>query len=115
MVESVQAEMVSASSVRVSWERLNISELTGYIVYYSQTDKTQEEGRVTVSSLFTSVLIDNLSSYAEYQFQVVAVVEVEGEVLMGQRSMLNSMSIITPLDRNMVSLGIALPLLHMYT
>ena len=86
-------ELVSASSVKVSWERLNISELTGYIVYYSQTDKRQEEGRVTV-------LIDNLSSYVEYQFQVVAVVEVEGEVLMGQRSMLNSMSILTPLDVN---------------
>ena len=66
-------ELVSASSVRVSWERLNISEITGYIVYYSQTDKRQEEGRVTVSSLVTSVLIDNLSSYVEYQFQVVAV------------------------------------------
>ena len=93
MVKSVQVELVSASSVKVSWERLNISELTGYIVYYSQTDKRQEEGRVTV-------LIDNLSSYVEYQFQVVAVVEVEGEVLMGQRSMLNSMSILTPLDVN---------------
>ena len=99
--------MVSASSVRVSWEtqRLNISEITGYIVYYSQTDKRQEEGRVTVSGLVTSVLIDNLSSYVEYQFQVVAVVEVEGEVLIGQRSMLNSMSIITPLDRNSGSSG----------
>ena len=96
-------ELVSASSVRVSWERLNISEITGYIVYYSQTDRRQEEGRVTVSSLVSSVLIDDLSSYVEYQFQVVAVVEVEGEVLMGQRSMLNSMSIITTLDRNAVS------------
>ena len=55
---------------------------------------------MTLSSLVTSVLIDNLSSYVEYQFQVVAVVEVEGEVLMGQRSMLNSMSILTPLDVN---------------
>ena len=99
---NVQVELVSASSVRVSWDSLDIPEITGYIVYYSQTEsvsrKRQDEGSVTVSSSVTTVVIEDLSSNVEYQFQVVAIAELDGEVVMGQRSTLNSMSIITPVS-----------------
>ena len=33
----IQLEVLSATSVRVSWDRFDIPEITGYIVYYSQT------------------------------------------------------------------------------
>ena len=42
MVMNVEVEVVSASSVRVSWDSLDIPEITGYIVYYSQTIKASE-------------------------------------------------------------------------
>ena len=77
-------EVVSATSIHVSWDRLDIPELTRYIVYYSQTGKS--EMNTTVSGSENSVTFNNLLTNEVYQFQVVAVAELDGETIMGERS-----------------------------
>ena len=91
---TVEVEVESDTSVRVSWDSLG-PDITGYIVYYSQTGNS--EGVTTEQSLSVpntadsedkvSVLIGDLVHNVEYQFQVVATAELEGKVVMGQRSM----------------------------
>ena len=77
VVMNVEVEISSATSVRVSWDKLDIPEITGYIVYYSQrqTDITEH-----IFSHENSVIIDNLLTDVEYQFEVVAVTELDGEI-----------------------------------
>ena len=87
---NVVVEVVSAGSVRVSWDCLIIPEITGYIVYYSQTGNTQS---MNVTTSTNSVLIDGLMNNVEYQFQVAAIAELDGDVLVGERSVLNSVSV----------------------
>ena len=77
-------EVVSATSIQVSWDRLDIPEITRYIVYYSQTGNS--EMVTTVPGSRNSMTIDNLLTNVEYQFQVVAVAELDGDVVMGERS-----------------------------
>ena len=79
-------EVESATSIHVSWDRLDIPELTRYIVYYSQ--KGNSEMTTSVSGSENSVTIYNLLTDVEYQFQVVAVAELEGEsdAIIGERS-----------------------------
>ena len=76
---NVEVEITSATSVRVSWDRLDIPEITGYIVYYSQRQRDIKH----IFSLKNSVIIDNLLSDVEYQFEVVAVAELDGDVVTG--------------------------------
>ena len=85
---NVEVEVISDSSVRVSWDSVDIPEITGYIVYYSQTGnrKRQSEESITVPSSDNSVVIEGLLNNVEYQFQVVAIAELDGDVIMGQRS-----------------------------
>ena len=79
-------EVLSATSVQVTWDQLDIPEITGYIVYYSQTGNS--EMITTVSGSENFVTIDNLLTNVEYQFQVVAVAELdeESDTIMGERS-----------------------------
>ena len=85
-VMNVEVEITSATSVRVSWDRLDIPELTGYIVYYSQRHIiVTTEQSVNASSGENSVIIDNLLTGVEYQFEVVAVAELLGDVATGER------------------------------
>ena len=77
-------EVVSATSIQVSWDRLDIPEITDYMVYYSQTGNSEKV--TTVSSSENSVTIENLLTDVEYQFQVVAVAELDGDVVTGERS-----------------------------
>ena len=90
LVMNVEVEVVSDTSVRVSWDSVDIPEITGYTVYYSQTGnrKRQSEESITVSSSDNSVVIEGLLNNVEYQFQVVAIAELDGDVIMGQRSLL---------------------------
>ena len=89
MVKNVEVEVVSAGSVGVSWDSLDIPGIMGYIVYYSQTGNTQS---VNVTSSTNSVVISGLMNNVEYQFQVAAIVELNGEVVVGERSMHKSVS-----------------------
>ena len=77
-------EVVSATSIQVSWDRLDIPEITGYMVYYRQTGNS--EIFTTVPGSKNSVTIENLLMDVEYQFQVVALAELDGDVVMGERS-----------------------------
>ena len=85
---NVEVEITSAASMRVSWDRLNIPEITGYIVYYSQrqTDITEH-----IFSQENSVIIDNLLSDVEYHFEVVAVAELDGDVVTGDSEIVTVM------------------------
>ena len=90
-ITQLEFDILSATSVRVSWDRLDIPEITGYIVYYRQIGNSElevsiAELSVNISSSDTSVTIDNLISDMQYQFEVVAVAELNGDVVIGQRS-----------------------------
>ena len=89
-ITQLEFDVLSASSVRVSWDRLDIPEITGYIVYYSQIgnsdEKSNTELSVNITSPDTSVTINNLISDMQYQFEVVALAELNGDVAVGQRS-----------------------------
>ena len=80
MVMNAEVEITSTTSVRVSWDRLDIPEITGYIVYYSQRQRDITEH---IFSHENSVIIDNLLSDVEYHFEVVAVAELDGDVVTG--------------------------------
>ena len=85
----IQLEVLSATSVRVSWDRLDIPEITGYIVYYSQTGNSEMVPTQHFINVFSStniVLLTDLTSNVEYQFEVVAVAKLDGDVVMGERS-----------------------------
>ena len=41
IVVNVEIDMISSTSLRVSWDRLDIPEITRYIVYYSQTGNSE--------------------------------------------------------------------------
>ena len=89
---NVQVEFVSDSSVRVSWEIINNSMITNYTVYYfiNVTDDYEAEVNesIIVPSSVNSVVIGDLteSNITDYQFQVAATAENNGEVIMGERS-----------------------------
>ena len=86
MVTGVMVEQLTATSVRVSWDEIPVDGIT-YRVYYSQTGRQSEEF-ITVPSSDSSVVIEGLLNNVEYQFEVVAIAELDGDVIMGQRSML---------------------------
>ena len=70
MVINIMVMATSATSVRVSWDRLDIPEITGYIVYYSQTGNSEMitiETSVSVQSSQNSVMIYNLLTNVEYR------------------------------------------------
>ena len=85
----IQLEVLSATTVNVSWDRLDIPEITGYIVYYSQTMNSEMvpiQHFINVFSSTNFVLLTDLTSDIEYQFDVVAVAELDGDTVMGSRS-----------------------------
>ena len=100
MVTNITVLLLSATSVRVSWDRLDIPEITGYIVYYIQTGNSEmvtiETSVTVIGSEETFVVIDHLRSGVEYQFQVVAVAELDGDVVMGEKSAMSIKQIIIP-------------------
>ena len=69
----LKLEILSASSVNVSWESFNSSLIKFYIVYYSRTGNDGEEKSFNVSGMLNSVIISGLMTDVQYQFQVVAV------------------------------------------
>ncbi len=87
--------MVSFDSVKASWDNIDIPEITGYTVYYRQTESEESDNSADVSDSVNSILIENLMINVEYQFQVVAMAELNGEVVVGERSTLDALSILT--------------------
>ena len=93
-------EIVSSTSVRVSWDRLDIAEIIGYMVYYSQTGNnemvTSTEWSINVSNSTNFVVVTSLVNSAEYQFEVVAVAELNGEGTVGPRSETITARVVAP-------------------
>ena len=88
-VMNVQVELVSDSSVRVSWEIINNPMITNYTVYsFINVMEDHEAEVIIVPHSVNSVVIGNLteSNITDYQFQVAATAEINGEVIMGERS-----------------------------
>ena len=89
MVMNITVVILSSTSVRVSWDSFNISEITHYIVYYNQTERVTPEKSVMVPGSENSVVINDLITGVEYQFQVIAIAERDGNRTMGERSKVN--------------------------
>ena len=85
MVLNVEVEVVSGNSVRLSWDIIDLAEITGYTVHYSLAEEENEtiEYLLKVSNVTNAVLIGCLVMEVEYQFQVVAMAEVDGDMLIG--------------------------------
>jgi hypothetical protein len=86
---NIKVKLVTANSARVSWDSIDMANITQYIVYYSQKGQEQaKELSATVIGSINSVVINGLVNNVQYQFQVVAVAELDGDEVIGQRSML---------------------------
>ena len=90
MVMNVRVMSSANASVTVSWEEINITGFSGYMVYYgpvSGQDARQGEMSVLVPNLdIGSTVITGLMSGAEYQFQVAVTATFQGQQLIGERS-----------------------------
>ena len=87
VVMRVVVEPVSNTSVNVSWESVTVPGIVNYTVYYRpETMRRQCEQSVTVPSSDSSVVIEDLITNVEYQFQVATVAELGGVISLGERS-----------------------------
>ena len=95
VVTNVRVEQLSATSVRVTWDRItSVQEITGYTVHYGRVGGS-DEGSVTVEETQNSTDIMGLSTDILYQFQVVAMAMLGGRSYTGMRSEVNSNSTLT--------------------
>ena len=79
------ATAVNATAVRVTWRALDL-ELSYYTVLYSGAGGGGAERSVTLSASETSVMVGGLAPGEEYMFQVVAVAEISGSIVEGEKS-----------------------------
>ena len=90
VVMNVMVEMLSNTSVNVSWESIDTSELIiSYRVYYNQPGNMD----TFVNASSNSIVINDLTSNVEYLFYVVVIAKVDGQTFTGQRSMIGAVSI----------------------
>ena len=86
----MEVEVLSGSSVRVSWNYTNFQAITDFLVYYRDIEdrRTQEESEMSVVSGpgASSVDVDGLVSGSTYEFQVVTRLAVNGEEITSDRS-----------------------------
>ena len=81
---NIMVEMLSNTSVNVSWESIDTSDpIISYRVYYNQPGNMD----AFVNAFSNSIIIDNLICNVEYLFYVVVIAEVDGQTFTGQRSM----------------------------
>ena len=87
-VQNVLVDVLTLTSIRVSWDRLDIPEITQYLVYYTQTakKKRQVESLVQVPATASFVIINNLATDRQYLFAVQAQVILDGTIVVGLRS-----------------------------
>ena len=91
------------ATVEVSFDRLPITEITGYRVHYSRIENSRKRqdgpGKLFVEVPLTddprlSVRIIGLSRGLQYQFQVVAFAEVDGIPVEGVRTTVSDSTIV---------------------
>ena len=100
VVMNVRVESLSASSVRVTWDRITtVQEIASYTVYYSSVQgrkrQSGNEGSVTVAASEDSADITGLSANVQYLFQVVAMAMFGGQDITGNRSVVDNNSLFT--------------------
>ena len=81
-VSIVGISNIDGTSVNVTWEPLDIPEITGYRVYYSLSEsrKRQSDSFIEVGGRETnSAIVGGLTSGATYSFSVVGVARLDGE------------------------------------
>ena len=87
---NVRVEQLTETSVRVSWDAISLPEVTRYRVFYSQVGsrkrQVEEEMMDVQGRDQTFVVIGDLVSSVQYQFQVVAVAVLGGMECVGERS-----------------------------
>ena len=74
-IKNVVVQVLSDSSVRVSWDSSGLQDITEFVVYYRQASNKKrqtQEMSVVVPSTDNSVIIRNLMNGQEYSFEVVA-------------------------------------------
>ncbi len=88
-VSNAEVEVVSETSIQVSWDPVTDPGISGYIILFTSLHvcdgNTIQQKNIT-STEPLPVLISGLSLGVEYQFKVQAVVEVDGEVFLGEES-----------------------------
>ena len=83
MVKNVMAMETTSTSVQVSWDKLNLTGITGYIVYYVINETNETEESFTVSNSSNNATITKLINGMEYKFEVAA---TAGNESIGERS-----------------------------
>ena len=79
------ATAVNATAVRVTWSAQQL-EPRYYTVLYSAVDGERTEMSTTLSANVTSVVVGELAPGEEYMFHVIAVAEINGSTVEGERS-----------------------------
>ncbi len=95
-VSNAEVEVVSGTSIRVSWDPITDPGISGYIILYTSLhvgDGNTIQQKSITSTEPLPVLISGLSPGVEYQFQVQAVVVADGEVFLGESSAIVSATI----------------------
>jgi hypothetical protein len=110
-VTSVEVEILSNTSVMVSWNGVDI-EVSGYIIYYRQTlnGVREVENSLTVPNSVTSKMVENLSGDTIYIFQVAA---LDGDIV-GRNSSITDKSIVL-LSACTYACGRGFMWIHMHT
>ena len=99
------AAILNEVAVNVTWIQLSSSDVSNYIVYFSQFGRTlrkrqvMSSGKVMFPPDTSWGIVRDLKGGVEYQFQVVAVVEVSGVEREGERSRVSDDSTAT-LEKN---------------
>ena len=101
---NVQVQYLYNTSIRVSWRHIDNPMIVNYTVYYL-LDATSRS--VMVPSSLNSVVFEDLSKsrLTDYRFQVVATAQINGDIIMGERSDIKSALIPTPQGCKPIQLG----------
>ena len=98
-VENIELEVLSDTSVRISWDNSGFQAITDFVVYYRQTGSRKRqtlESSVVVSKEVTSITINNLVSAAEYVFEVVARATDGQKSVSGMRAGPDPLTLLSP-------------------
>ena len=82
-VEDVVIDVLNDTTVRASWSPVTLQETSGYIISYTPTFNDSGTQQVNVSGRETTFVVISGLSPGEYQFQVQAMVVIDGEVFLG--------------------------------
>ena len=96
-VSNVCVKELTSSAARVSWNSIDLPDIVGYRVFYSQTgNRSIVELTTDVSGVENSADVSDLERNVEYQFQVAAIVEVGRMTgLLGTRSVVGCIPTLT--------------------